>query len=167
MVGCGKDKPTGPIIPQPFQYPALDTPQHVILNVKYSWERRDSVRTKAIYADSYIGTSTDQQDNSTLTFTKDMEVGAVAAMRMRASVTSAMMALQPESTWVRMHYATDPAGWAAIQLQNVNIQVDDNLYGTMVANHDSFFEFKFAPTVDHASPTDTTWQIVGWTEIHQ
>ena len=167
MVGCGKDKPTGPpVVPKPFEYPALTTPESTLMNVKYAWERRDSTRTKRIYADDYIGTSTDQ--GSTLIFTKDQEVSVVGAMAKRAQIppNGVKMDLKP-TTWIRTRYAADPPGWTAIQMNGVNIQVDDMVYGTQVANAMSFFEFKFKPTVDHTSPTDTTWQVVGWTEVGQ
>ena len=167
MVGCGKDKPTGPpVVPKPFEYPALTTPESTLMNVKYAWERRDSTRTKQIYAADYLGTSTDQIYNTTLTFTKDQEVSVVWAMGKRSQIppNGVKMDLKP-TTWIRTRYAADPPGVAAIQMTGVNIQVDDTEYGTQVANSSTFFEFKLWPTVDSKSPTDTTWQVYRWTEI--
>jgi hypothetical protein len=163
LVGCGKDDPLKPLPPAPFTYPALDTPQHVILNVKYAWERRDSVRTRQLYDDAYMGESTD--NSGTLTFTKDQEVSTVWAMGKSQDIQSVSFTLRPETTWVRLSYPIDPVGWTAIQLQGVNIQVDDVAKGTLVASSANFFEFKFEPTLDAASPTDTTWKIVRWREI--
>ncbi|MGE5179190.1 MAG: hypothetical protein ACM3PF_08880 [Bacteroidota bacterium] len=151
------------MVPKPFEYPALTTPESTLMNVKYAWERRDSTRTKLIYADDYMGTSTDQADNSTLTFAKNQEVAAVAAMEQSTHVTRVTMDLKP-ATWNRFRYVSDPPGWTAIQMNGVNIQVDDNQYGTMVANNDAFFEFKLKPA--SVSGPDTTWAIVRWTELH-
>jgi hypothetical protein len=167
VAGCG-DKVVdckdchGPF-PVPFTYPALDTPQNVVLNLKYSWERRDSVRTREIYDDMYEGRSTDV--DGTILFSKDQEVAVVWAMGRNQDILRVTFALQPQNTWLRLNYATDPAGWTAIQLPGVNIQVDDVVHGTLTASSMSFFEFKLKPTLDAASPTDTTWKIVRWTEI--
>jgi hypothetical protein len=165
MAGCGRSKCVNCESPPPlpFEYPALDTPQHVVLNVKYAWERRDSVRTRELYDDTYQGTSTDP--DGTLNFSKNQEVAAVWAIGKSQDVLSVSFTLRPETTWLRLSYPTDPAGWTAIQLQGVNILVDDVTKGTLVASSSSFFEFKFKPTLDAASPTDTTWKIVRWTEI--
>lgn len=169
MAGCG-DKITGcndcgGFPPPPFTYPALDTPQHVILNLKYSWERRDSLRTKLIYDDAYQGTSTDNRSGDPpITFTKQQEVSTVWAMGKSQDIASVSFTLRPESTWVRLSYPSDPAGWTAVQLQGVNIHVEDLTRGTLIASP-TFFEFKFIPTLDAASPTDTTWKIVRWTEV--
>jgi hypothetical protein len=164
IAGCGKDDPLKPPLPPaPFTYPALDTPQHVVMNVKYAWERRDSVRTRQIYDDEYVGESTD--NGETLLFTKDQEVSTVWAMGKSQDLQSVSFTLRPETTWVRLSYPTDSAGWTAIQLQGVNIQVDDAAKGTLIASSSNFFEFKLKPTLDATSPTDTTWKIVRWREI--
>jgi hypothetical protein len=165
-LGCGLFKPDegGPPPPPPFQYPDLSTPQNAVLNLKYAWERRDSVRTRAIYDDAYVGESTDNE--GTITFTKDQEVATVWAMGKSQDIQSVTFTLKPETTWVRLRYPTDHEGWTALQLQGVNIQVDDASKGTWIASSANFFEFKLAPTLDAASPTDTTWKIVGWKEIH-
>jgi hypothetical protein len=166
IAGCGNPfdpKGGGPPPPPPFVYPDLSTPQNVILNLKYAWEKRDSVRTRQLYDDAYQGVSTDV--DGTVTFTKNQEVATVWAMGKSQNINRVEFTLRPETTWVRLSYPSDPAGYAAIQLQGVNIQVDDAVLGTQIANSSNFFEFKFVPTLDAASPTDTTWKIVGWTEI--
>ncbi|HTM00050.1 MAG TPA: hypothetical protein VL503_02855 [Candidatus Omnitrophota bacterium] len=168
MAGCGKwpDRHHGgcDICPQPFQYPAFDTPQHAILNLKYAWERRDSVRTRLVYDDAYQGTSTDS-DHSTLTFTKDQEVGVVWSMGKDQNIVSIHFTTPPETTWVRQHYASDPDGWAAIQIPGVTVQVDDAVQGTLIASGMALFQFKLVPTLDSSSPTDTTWKVIRWTEV--
>lgn len=160
--GCGLNPPTKPpdpkVVPPP---PDMKTPQHAIVWLQDAWQRRDSVATKAVYDDNYVGTSIDQTDNSTLTYTKNNEVSVVGSMQRRTEITSVAMTLQPESLWVRLTYPSDPADWTAIQLKGVNIQVDDTGLGTLVANSASFFEFKLIPTVVGA---DTTWKIIRWTE---
>lgn len=163
LAGCGKDNPVKVIPPAPFQYPAFDTPQHAILNVKYAWERRDSVRTRMAYDDAYQGRSTDSYQ--VLMFTKNQEVSTVWAMGKNQDIVRVQFTTSPENTWVRQHYASDPDGWAAIQIQGVNIQVDDAVQGTLIASGMAFFEFKLTPTLDSSSPTDTTWKVIGWTEI--
>ena len=164
LAGCGKDDPVKPPPPTPFQYPALDTPQNVMLNLKYSVERRDSIRTREIYDDGYLGRSTDL--SGTITFSKDQEVAAIGGMAREPGVSSVTFTLPDPSTWVRQTYISDPPGWTTIQLQSYNIQVDDAVRGTMIAHPTpgSFFEFKFAPTLDAASATDTTWKVIRWTE---
>ncbi|MGE5179191.1 MAG: hypothetical protein ACM3PF_08885 [Bacteroidota bacterium] len=168
--GCGilSPKKGGGDPPKPFEYPALTTPESTLANVGYAWERRDSSRTKQIYDDQYLGTSTDLTDvtPTTLTYYKYQEVGVVSAMQRRSEISRVTMDLK-RPTWIRLHYNSDPAGWTAIQITGVNIQVDDTQYGTQLANSSTTFEFKFKPTVDHTSPTDTTWQVVGWTETRQ
>src|SRR5512132_1079287 len=75
--GCGLLNPDegGPPPPPPFQYPDLSTPQNVVLNLKYVWELRDSLRAKLIYDDAYEGTSTDNKEGGpTFTFHKSDEV---------------------------------------------------------------------------------------------
>ncbi|HYJ32622.1 MAG TPA: hypothetical protein VE326_05330 [Candidatus Binatia bacterium] len=163
MAGCGKGRSGCDICPQPFQYPAFDTPQHAILNLTNAWERRDSVRTRLVYDDAYQGTSTDSY--STLTFTKDQEVAVVWAMGKDPNIVSIHFTTPPENTWVRQHYASDPAGWAAIQIPGVSVQVDDAVQGTLVASGMALFEFKLVPTLDSSSPTDTTWKVIRWTEV--
>lgn len=162
LAGCGKDPVKVPP-PAPFQYPAFDTPQRAILNVMYAWERRDSVQTRLAYDDAYQGTST--YSGQTLTFTKAQEVGTVGAMGKSQDIAGVRFTTSPENTWVRLHYASDPDGWAAIQIQGVNIQVDDAVQGTMIASGMAFFEFKLAPTLNSSSPTDTTWKVIRWTEV--
>lgn len=168
LVGCGLFKPDekGKDIKPPFQYQPMDTPQNVLLNLKSSWERRDSVETRLLYDDAYQGESTDNQSGgTTLTFSKDQEVATVWSLGKSQDVQSVTFTLRPETTWVRLNYPTDTSGWTALQLQGVNIQVDDASKGTLIASSSNFFEFKFVPTLDAASATDTTWKIIRWKEI--
>lgn len=144
----------------------MSTPQNLILNVKYSWERRDSVRTREIYADTYQGASTDA--DGTLNFSKDQEVAAVGGLGRSQNVVAVHFTLTPSNTWTRVHYDSDPAGWTAIQLSGYTIAVDDVVHGTLMTSGGGgadFFEFKMEPSVDHSSPTDTTWKIVRWKEV--
>lgn len=167
FVGCIFDPKDPPPIPPPppFQYPDLSTPQNVILNLRYSWERKDSVRTKEIYDDSYQGESTDN-DLVRYVYTKGDEVTTVGGLAKDQNVQRVTFSLSPVNTWIRFSYSSDPAGWAVIQLQGYSIQVDDAVHGTLIASEvpGSSFEFKFVPTLDSSSPTDTTWKIVHWKE---
>jgi hypothetical protein len=167
LAGCGKghDHIIGPDPPPtPFQYADLKTPQHALLNVKQVWENRDSVRTAQIYADDYAGTSTDQGDNSTLTFSKSDEVHVIGTLRRDGNITTVRVVLPPESTWVRTRYSSDPSGWTAIDLPTGGVLIgvyDTN--GDEEAKSATFLEFKFRPTA--IAGTDTTWAIVRWTEV--
>lgn len=166
--GCGLLNPDkgGPPPPPPFQYPDLSTPQNVVLNLKYVWELRDSLRAKLIYDDAYRGVSTDNKAGTApIEFSKGQEVASVWSLGKSQDVQSVTFKLRPETTWVRLNYPTDTAGWTALQLQGVDIQVEDAAQGTLIANSSNFFEFKFVPTLDAASPTDTTWKIIRWEEI--
>lgn len=166
--GCGLLNPDkgGPDPPPPFQYPDLSTPQNVVLNLKYVWENRDSLRAKVIYDDAYEGTSVDNKEGGpTYTFSKVQEVQTVWSLGKTQDVTSVTFTLRPETTWVREDYPTDPVGWTSIKLQGVDIQVEDAAKGTLIANSSNLFQFKFVPTLDAASPTDTTWKIIRWEEI--
>jgi hypothetical protein len=164
--GCGlfnPDKPDKPKPPQPFEYRDLSTPQNVLYNLRDSWERKDSVRTIDIYDRGYVGSST--EGNVTTTFSKDQELATIGALSHDQNVSTITFTLPDSSTWVRQTFSSDP-GWTTISLQAYNIQVDDAVKGTLIAHPTpgSTFDFKFVPTLDAASPTDTTWKIIRWDE---
>jgi hypothetical protein len=137
----------------------------VIENLKDSWERRDSIRTGAIYDNGYLGQSTD--NSGTTVFSKSDEIHIVGVMARDTNISSIGFSLPDQTTWIRLSYAADPAGWTTIQIPSYNIQVDDAVRGTMIAHPSpgSVFQFKFVPTLDAASPTDTTWKIIRWEEV--
>jgi hypothetical protein len=147
-----------------LQYLDLKTPEHVMQNLSLAWHNRDSSETAQLYTSDYIGTSTDVTDNSTLEFTRDVEVSVVGGLRRTASITSVNLVIPPESTWTHTTYEGDPASWRAIQFPagSVIVQVYDP-GGDWEARSSTFLEFKFRPV--NVSGTDTTWGIVRWKEV--
>lgn len=165
--GCGlfnPDKPPGKKPPPPFEYRDLSTPENVLFNLRDSWEHKDSSRTREIYDSSYQGKSTDA--DGTILFSQDQEVATVGGLARDQNVSTVTFSLIDSTTWVRQSFTSDPAGWTVIQMQAYNIQVDDAVRGTFIAHPSpgSIFQFKFVPTLDAASPTDTTWKIIRWEE---
>lgn len=144
--------------PPPVQYPALDSPQRALLNLKLAWENRDSTRTRQVLDDEYEGTA--YTPESTYVFSKDQEVATVWALGRDPYVVATSMFLYPESTWVRESFTSDPEGWATIRLlKGVRLEVITS--STTYRAQNSDIEYKFKPEVSGA---DTTWRIVKWTE---
>jgi len=51
--------------------------------------------------------------------------------------------------------------------QGFQVQIDDNPTSLFTQAIGDLNEFKFEPTTPATgSPTDTTWKIIRWTEIH-
>jgi len=155
-----------PIPKPPQKYPLLINPFSVLDAVQQDYEGRDSNEVKLLYdKDNYQGTSIDASDQSTYNTRWADEVEHVAALARSTSITQVAFTFQPAQT--RFTDLSDPPGWATIQVQGLHIQIDDMgtshlLFETGVTN-----EFKFVPkTPDASSPTDTTWKIIRWTEIH-
>lgn len=148
--------------PDDFQYPALDTPQHTLSNLKHAWDRKDSTRTRLIYDDAYEGVALNEDPlQPPYRFSKDQEVAVVWAIGKDPAVTSTSIDFPAESTWVREHYPSDPEGWATIYVfGHVTLQVTVGTSTTQATN--SEVEYKFKPYVTGA---DTVWKIVKWTEV--
>lgn len=165
--GCGKkDKVVGPSdqpVPQP--YPVRSTPQNALLYYKAAWENRDSTRVDSVLADDYAGASTDLSGTST--FSKADEIRIMRRMHEDPNVTGVVVDLRNPATWIRQSYAGDPPDWIALDLPSPRIEVF-YVFDEILADQSTFMEFKFRPASPaRASPTDTLWSIVRWTELAQ
>jgi len=162
--GCGSDhkRIVGPDPAPAYSVPS--SPLAVLDNLSLAYSSRDSTECKLLYDDNYVGTSTDQSDGSSLTFSKANEVGHVGALAKIHSITTVLLQFPPGLT--RFTDAGDPPGWATIQVLNLNLVIEDSPTSLYLNNSGEMNEFKFVPTTPAAdSPTDTTWKIIRWTEI--
>jgi hypothetical protein len=166
LAGCGDKKVTAPILVP--QYLPPSTPQNVLMNLQLAYSSRDSTEYKALFDDNYVGTSLDNSGGSpvTLTFYKSDEAAHISALAHRSSITQVAL-LYPRYLY-RFTDGGDPAGWATIQMsQGFQVQIDDNPTSLFTPAIGDLNEFKFESTTPATgSPTDTTWKIIRWTEIH-
>jgi hypothetical protein len=166
LVGCGKkDHVVGPDPPRvPSPYPIRSSPENAVLYYKAAWENRDSTRIDSVVAADYVGTSS-LHGSPLPDFSQADEIRAVGGIELDPEVFGVSINLGSPSLWIRQTYASDPAGWIALDLPHVDVRV----YTTsadLVANTATFMEFKLRPTTPApTSPTDTLWSIVRWTEI--
>jgi len=166
--GCGRDKIVsgGPAPTPPRIYQILLNPYSVMDVLKTAYERRDTTEIKALYDNTYQGTSLDQTDHTPtiLTFFKFDEVKHVAAMAHDPSLLHVSMILTPAMQ--RFTDPADPPGWATIQNPIASLEVSDSTASHTVDIGNDLMEFKFVPrTPDSTSVTDTTWKIIHWTEV--
>jgi hypothetical protein len=165
-LGCGSKKSTlvGPSPAPP--YPALTSPENVLVAMIHAYSNRDTIELARVYDDGYQGTSVDQDDWAPvpLTFTKADEMQHLAALASRSSISHISINLNPVVR--RYTDLADPAGWAAIQNPLRTVEIEDA--GTTYDVYLSYetLTYKFIPaTPDSTSPTDTTWKIVRWSEV--
>lgn len=164
LVGCGLFYP--PLDPgeppKPFEYPLLNTPQSVLLNLKLAWQNRDSSRTQQLYDPDYTGTAPNPDPGfpTSFSYTRSDEVHVVGVLQNDPNVTGTFMELRAESTWVQLHNEGDPLEYTTIQLlKGVTLEVFTT--STTFEASTSFIEYTFKPYV---TDTDTTWKIIRWTE---
>jgi hypothetical protein len=161
VAGCGKkDTIVGPPVTPKYGIPS--SPLIVMTNLKTAYTAKDSVAYKACFDLNYIGESQDlttQNPIDTLTFANEARHIAALA-RSTASVD-----LQLTPTIVRSAEPGDPPGWALIQNPIHTLRLDDGPNSYVVEPSNETMEFRFIPTPDSASPTDTTWKIIRWSEI--
>ncbi len=170
LAGCGDDPPTRPVRPI-VPYPALSTPQNVLMKLQMAYVRRDSVEYATVYDSSYVGESSDMYDPpgmQTLQFTFVEEVAHVAALRRNTFVSNVVCDFGPLASWARLP-SSDPShpDWAEIQLANIRIEITEGTNTHQISSSDGdFMEFAFAPSApESSSPTDTLWRVVRWREI--
>ena len=174
LAGCGKkDKIVGPEPPGSPTYPKLSSPVNVLEALEQAYEARDSVEFKLLYNDSlYVGTTFDQRNPGNpvqLTFYKADEVRHVAALARNFSITNIDLIFPPVLD--RFTDLSDPQGWATIQIlpsSGLRLEISDASTQTTysIPSDKETVEFKFIPNApDSSSPTDTTWQIVRWSEV--
>jgi hypothetical protein len=132
-------------------------------NLKTAYTAKDSVAYKACFDLNYIGESHDQTTQNpidTLTFAN--EARHVAALARSATV---IVDLQLKPTMTRSADLADPPGWATIENPVQSLSIYDGANSIFVDLYQESMTFKFIPTPDSASPTDTTWKIIRWSEI--
>ena len=172
LSGCifsPKKRDVDPPQPKPT-YAIPDYPTTALDNYRQAYESRDTTQMKLVYDDLYTGWSIDQTQptgSQRADFTKADEVAAVARLARRPSITS--VSLQFSGNLTRSTDLGDPPGWATIQTTFVGLSINDserNITYLLVTSGETL-EFKFKPkTPDSTSPTDTTWQIVQWSEFY-
>jgi len=164
LTGCGKEEHiTKPIVTPP-RYPALSTPQNVMIALATAYSGRDSVEYGLLFDDNYVGTSTDYQSPSppTLTFTKADELAHIGALARSPTITKVSLAFSPNLS----RSGADSAGWVSIQPGSILLEIDDSPNSYSLSPYGESMEFKFVPTTPApTSPTDTTWKIIRWYEI--
>jgi hypothetical protein len=170
LSGCAKEHHImAPGIRLPSPYPILTDPYRVMESLRLAYVARDSTEIKKLYDENYVGTSVDQSNPGAplvLSFSKVDEVRHVAAMARTRTIFNISLQMPPSLT--RQSDASDPPGWALIQLPQgtVSLEISDGPTTRAIASNQEQFEFRFIPTTpDPSSPTDTTWKIVRWTEI--
>lgn len=164
LAGCGKKRHL--FDPIPPRYLVLSSPANVLLALAKAYTSRDSAEYKLLFHDSYQGTSLDQRDPSPypLTFTKADEAQHIAALARDPSLMG--VDLQLVASLVRFTDAGDPTGWATIQNPIARLSILGFPDSYTITPAEETIEFRFIPkTPDSASPTDTTWKIIRWTEI--
>jgi len=172
LSGCGsEDNPVRPPKDPPGSpYLIRSTPQNVLLNLELAYSHRDSTECQQLYDSSYVGTSQDLNDppgTPPLHFTYYDEIGHVSTLYRTPTISSVNVSFGPPSSWNRFE-SGDPSHpeWAAIQIAgtSLDIQITDGSNTWQASGSAEFLEFMFKPTLDSASPTDTLWRIVRWTE---
>ena len=166
-----KDDSGGGVVEPPPDYPKRDTPKNAILYLTLAWENRDSVRIDSVYADNYVGTSSDLTDPNDvpLTFAKSDEVRLVSNMAKSQSIVKVDMDFGLQAGWSEGNYVSDPPDWYYVLIPSFTIYVNDSVEGEKQATSPApktiwRFEFTVRPDPDLSSPADTVWQVVRWVE---
>jgi hypothetical protein len=155
----------------PPEYPALISPQKVLLALTQAYKARDSTEYKQLYDSSYVGQSTDLNDpplSQVSTFRYADEVAHMAALQRTTTITRVEFDLGLENSWTRLS-SDDPSHpeYAEIQISTgfMSLAIYDGgtTYEVQSINPITFW---FKPTPS-ATPGDTTWKIVRWEEIGQ
>jgi hypothetical protein len=156
-----------PQIKPPVIYPVLAYPASVLEALSMAYAAKDSDEIKLLYDRTYIGSSTDNTDQTTLPFSWANEVDHVTALGHHPEVIRVALTFPPSLT--RYNDLNDTPGWATIQIiDQMHVEIDTNLTSYALFGSGETITFKFVPkTPDTSSPTDTTWKIIRWTEYHQ
>ncbi len=162
MSGCIFDPPKGKVKPpEQVVYYVRSTPEYVLLNYQTAYSNRDSTQYDSLYDDVYEGFSKDQAGVLS-TFYKRDEADHIAFLAKSTDVASVHLVF---GTSLRFTDLSDPPGYATLQVQDTSLEINA-IQGTsysLIGNETMLFKFK-PRTPDPTSKTDTTWQIVGWTE---
>jgi hypothetical protein len=164
LAGCGKDNPVQPLPPGP-KYLPFSTPQNALENMRRAYVTRDTLGYDSTFDAAYIGESIDQLAASPilLTFTKADESQHIRALARTGTIHGINFVFPP--TLRRETDAADTLGWATVGLYPFQIEIDDGISSLIVGPLETM-TFKLRPVAPSpASPTDTTWRIVRWTEV--
>ena len=147
------------------QYLEPTTPENVLVNLRTSYEARDSVEYKALYDSSYVGTSQDLSDppgTVVSTFRYADEVAHIGKLAQVTTISSVGFFIGEPATWQRLS-SDDPSHpeWIMIQINTSKIEIYDGqtLYS---AQSTTPVTFTFTPKTTGGV---TTWKIVRWNEV--
>ena len=167
VAGCFGSK-KNPVKAQPPYTYSRATPQDVLVSLVHAYGARDSTEYAKLYAPDYRGASYDTSDApgpQPGTFTFNDEVRHIRALAAHPTVLAVSLNLGSSGTWVRT--ATKGSAeedWAEIIIYNPHLQIDATVDSYSIQSGE-LFTFAFSPeTPAPASPTDTLWSIVRWTE---
>ena len=152
------------------QYPALDSPNHVLEALTKAYAARDTLEYKALYDSTYTGTSQDLNDppgSQVSTFKYADEIAHMAALQRVTTISSIFFDLGNTDKLQRLQSSdVSHPEYAEIQINSGNFRIEiydgPTLYSVQSINP---ITFVFIPTV--AAPGDTTWKIVQWVEVGQ
>ncbi len=150
-------------------YPVLSQPLTVLEALSISYVNRDTAGVRLVYDQEYTGSSTDESNPGgplKIDFKWTDEFNHVLALYRSPDVLQVNFQLPPGLK--RFTDDNDPPGWATITItQPVTIEILGPNGTESVATKGETLEFKFKPTTPApSSPSDTTWQIIRWTEIY-
>jgi len=162
LAGCGKDNPVKPQITQP-KYAPSSTPQNTLHNLQIAYTTRDSSGYDSLFDAAYLGASFDPITHAILTFSKTDESLHIRALARTTSITNISLNFPP--VLPRYTDASDPPGWATVSVIGPTLEIDDSPTSIALPQGETM-QYKFRPTSPSpGSPTDTTWHIIGWTEL--
>lgn len=133
---------------------------NAILYLKAAWVNRDSLAADTVYADNYVGTSS-ESGVQLPPFAKTDEIQALAGVEKDPTVTGVIVDFKDPINWTYTAYSSDPPSWVAYSIFQPRISVFTTT-DEQRADASTFFEFKMQPQV--VAPGDTLWQIIRWTE---
>jgi hypothetical protein len=162
-VPCVGDECPDPPPPPP---PVRDTPANAVEYLRLAYENRDSTAADTVLADDYQGNSTDHgTTTTTLSFVKSDEIRALHGLKDDLEITKIGMNWGTPTSWILDQYAGDPPDWVVVKISAPNILVQKTTGSDLAVSSTNLttFEFKTKPVV---SGSQTLWEVVRWTEIH-
>src|SRR6185295_2737290 len=152
----GKEKP-----PEPVVYYVRSTPEFVLQNYQTAYSHRDSTQYDSLYDDVYEGVSRDPA-GAVSTFHKRDEADHISALAKSTEIASVNLKF---GTSLRYTDLSDPPGYATLLVQDTRLEINvtQGTSWSLIGNDPMIFKFK-PRTPDPTSLSDTTWQIIGWTE---
>ena len=166
LVGCSKDNPVKQILPQAPRYLPSSTPLNTLEDMRRAYTNRDTTEYDALFDRDYNGSSIDQTapGSPMLMFTWSDEARHINALARTTTITSITFSFPPNLS--RFTDLSDPPGWGTVDASGLTLEISDGST-TLEVSRSETMQFKFRPTTPSpGSPTDTTWQIVRWTEIN-